>query len=71
MDNLRSKQHFLKALKSAGLPASYPTLLLWEKEGVIEKPKVMKMINGKKWRFYSVEEIRANIRKIKEHRDIK
>jgi len=63
-DKLFSKRHFLQALKKAGLPFSYPSLIKMEKEGLIDKPKNMQMITNQEWRFYTAEEIKENIRKL-------
>ena len=65
MDKFYSKKHFLKALKDAGLPFTYMTLLVWERKGIIDKPKHMQMMNEKEWRFYTKQEIEDNIKKIK------
>ena len=68
---LLSKQHFLEALRQAGLPCTYLTLMKWEKKGIISKPEHMQKMNGYTWRFYTVSEILENIKRIKEYKKIK
>ncbi len=69
MNNLFSKRHLLKALKEAGLPFTYVTLMDLEKKGVVSKPQHMQVMNGFKWRFYTQEEINENIKKIREYKN--
>ena len=51
----------LEALKEAGLPATYITLLKFEKAGVIRSPN--KNANGN--RIYTDDEIAENVKAIK------
>lgn len=63
---LYNKKYFIEKLKEAGLPNTYLTILRWEKNGTITRPKNMQiMTNGKPWRLYTMEEIQENINKIK------
>ena len=69
-EQLFSKKHFLKALKKEGLPATYMTLRKWEQKGIIDLPKNMQKINVYEWRFYTQEEIKENIEKIKKYKGL-
>ena len=60
-----SKKHFLKALKEAGLPCTYPTLIKFENKGIIDKPKQMQSMNKHEWRFYTEDEMEKNIKKLR------
>ena len=52
------KKDLLAYLKSKGLPASYPTLLDYERKGIIPSPR--NQIEGFKvaWRVYTGKEIK-------------
>ena len=52
-----SKKHLQKALKEAGLPSSRPTLLKYEVNGVIDKPKRQAGFGHMIWNFYTQDEI--------------
>ena len=67
MDKLYSKKHLLKALKKAGLPASYPTMLKYEIAGVILKPQGQVNYDDRVWRFYTQSEMDANVLRVREY----
>ena len=71
MNKLYTKKYFLQALQDAGLPFSYPTILRWEEQGIIEQPIHMQEMNGKKWRFYTRSEIKENVEKIRQFKSKK
>jgi len=52
-----TKKHLAAALKEAGLPYSYPTLLNYERQGIIAKPNQNAEFVDRFWRFYTREEI--------------
>lgn len=58
---------FLERLKIEGLPHTKPTLLAWEKRGIIKKPKQYISYGSRNHRVYSEEEIRLNIQRVKDH----
>ena len=60
-----TKQHLLKALKQAGLPCSYPTLIRYETLGKINKPEKTISFNDREWRLYTRVEIDDIIIKIR------
>jgi membrane protein implicated in regulation of membrane protease activity len=72
MEKLYPKRVLQKALKDAGLHFSYPTLLRYEKNGVINRPKGEVKYADRAWRFYSQEEISTIVaivrKKIKERK---
>lgn len=58
-DKVYYKGDLLAYLKSKGLPASYPTLLKYEKEGILPPPRKEKVGNfPKKWRVYTGREMK-------------
>ena len=57
MEQLYSKQILLKKLRENNLPYSYPSLLRYEKKGIIQKPLGMIHYSDRSWRFYSTVEI--------------
>ena len=59
MNKLHSKIMLLKILKESGLPHSYPSLLRYERKGIIKKPKGSIHYDDRIWRFYTIEEINA------------
>lgn len=67
MSGLYSKKHLMKALKDAGLPASKPTFLDYEKKGVLLKPKGMVQYGERAWRFYTPEEIKDNVQRVRNY----
>lgn len=64
---LYSKKHLLQALREAGLPCSYPTLVRYEKEGIVSKPAGMVGYMDREWRFYTQEEIEQVLAAVKAH----
>lgn len=62
---LYPKKVLLTALKDAGLPFSYPTLLRYEKNGIIKRPVGEIKYNDRSWRLYSEEEIATIVEIIK------
>jgi len=65
MDNkTENKKQLFKAMKKAGVPCSYPTLLIYEAKGVIPQP----VRNSNNNRIYSKEDIQLIISKVKEYR---
>jgi hypothetical protein len=67
MYKLYSKRILQKALKDAGLPFSYPTLLRYEKARIINRPKGEVKYADRAWRFYSLEEITTIVAIIKKN----
>jgi len=65
MDNkTESKKQLLEALKKAGLPHSYPTLLEYEAKGIIPVPS----LNTNGDRIYSENDIQEIVVKVREYR---
>lgn len=62
-DRLYYKSDLQKYLKSRGLPFSYPTILRYERLGVIPSPRRKVDDFTKQWRVYTGDEIKviANI----------
>lgn len=71
MNKIFSKKHLLQALKNAGLPASYPTLLAYEKAGVVPHSEGNIEFADRRWRFYTEEEITNIIIRVKGYLDAK
>ena len=69
MGELFSKEHLLKALKNAGLPSSYVSLMKYEKLGVVLLPKNMMNFGTKKYRFYTKDEIAESVKKVVEYKN--
>ena len=67
MNKIYSKKILLEKLKEVGLPFSYPTLLRWEKIGLIKRPKAEIHYTDRSWRFYSISEINGIIKIIKKN----
>lgn len=67
MEQLHSKIVLLKTLKEAGLPHSYPSLLRYEKKGIIRRPIGEIKYPDRAWRFYTVEEINAIVGILRKH----
>ena len=64
-----TKRHLQQALKKAGLPSSYSTVLKYEQMKVIPKPAhVISYGKGKDYRSYTQEEIDSIVALVKEHR---
>lgn len=64
---LYSKQILLEALKEAGLPHSYPSLLRYEKKGIIQRPANEIKYPDRSWRFYTIEEIDRIVIRIRKY----
>lgn len=65
MPAIYTKKHLLEALKEAGLPSSYKTLLKMENAGVVPRGGEIKSTDSD--RFYTEEEINSIVSKVKEH----
>jgi hypothetical protein len=65
---LLGKKQLLQALKDANLPCTYPTLLRFERLGIIEKPVSLVSYEDRAWRFYTVDELKIIIDKIREYK---
>lgn len=63
-----TQKFMLDALKQAKLPCTYMTLLSYEASGIINKPAKMLEINGKPWRFYTPQEIKENVEKVRAYK---
>ncbi len=57
----------LNALKEAKLPCSYPTLLAYEKIGVLLRPQGLVQYEKRVWRFYTQQEIMDNIERVRRY----
>lgn len=68
-EQLFTKMHLLKALKVAGQPSSYSSLLHYEKKDVISKPEQFLPMGNRSYRAYTREEIKSIVAKIKEYRE--
>ena len=68
MAKIYSKKHLLEALKSAGQPFTYASLLEYEKKGVLPKPEHAIGFGNGRWRFYTMVEIKENVRLVAEYR---
>jgi hypothetical protein len=66
-NNIYTKKHLLLALKEAGLPFSYPTLIAYEKAGIIPQPDSKVSFADRNWRFYTGEEIENIVSKVKNY----
>jgi hypothetical protein len=69
MNELIGKKQLLQALKDAGLPCTYPTLLRFERMGLIAKPASLVAYEDRSWRFYTVEELRIIIEQVREYKN--
>lgn len=68
MAQIYSKKHLLEALKKAGLPFTYASLLQYEKRGVVPQPKHAIGFGNGRWRFYTMQEINENVKRIGNYR---
>lgn len=68
MAEIFSKKHLLEALKRAGLPYTYASLLEYEKKGIVPKPQHAIGFGNGRWRFYTMQEIKENVRRIAQYR---
>ena len=71
MEKLYTRSELQYELKKAGLPSAYPTILRYEKTGVISKPVNAIHYVDRSWRLYTSEEIERIIRQIKGHRGLR
>lgn len=63
-----TKKHLLKALKKAGLPHSYKTLLQYERLGLIDRGgNEIEVRNNE--RFYTEQEIKSIVVKVKTYKE--
>ncbi len=69
MNKLYPKKILQKALEDANLPHSYPTLLRYEKKGLVKRPKGEIHYTDRSWRLYSEEEIAEIVEIIKKHNE--
>lgn len=58
-DRLYYKNDLQKYLKSKGLPFSYPTILRYERLGLIPSPRRAVDDFTRKWRIYTGDEIKV------------
>lgn len=64
-----TKRHLQQALKKAGLPSSYSTVLKYEEMKVIPRPaQVISYGKNKEYRSYTQEEIDMIVDLVKSHR---
>ena len=71
MNGLYTKKHQLEALRVAGekypklkIGHSYMTLMKYEKNGIIHPAEHQLAVNDRNWRFYTGEEIQANVERV-------
>lgn len=62
-----NKNHLLKQLKAAGLPASKKKVIEYEKKGVIERGSIELIGGVVDWRYYTEEDINKNIERMRDH----
>lgn len=65
-----SKQALLKRLAEEGLPHTYLSLVRWEKQGIIEKPRNMIQYTKSQWRVYTIEEVEKIVGQVKKFKGI-
>lgn len=64
-----TKKHLLDALAKEGLPATYKSLLKYEKMGIIpNNGKSEGLGSAANWRLYTEEEIKDIVSKVKAHK---
>ena len=75
MDGLYTKKNLLEALRVAGekypklkIGHSYMTLMKYERNGIVEPAGHLLAVNDRNWRFYSGEEIKANVDRVIAHK---
>ena len=61
-----TKIHLLKALKKAGLPHTYKSLLNYEKQGIIDRGGEIESASNN--RYFTEQEIKTIVAKIKEQK---
>lgn len=64
MNELFGKKQLLQALKDAGLPATYQSLLKYERLGIIRQPSSQLKYTDRSWRAYTINELREIIEAI-------
>ena len=62
-----SKKILLDRLQELKLPCTYPSLLRYERNGLIKKPVNMIVFNDRSWRMYTNKEINEIIEILKKH----
>lgn len=65
-----TKIHLLKALKKAGLPHSYKSLIKYEKAGIIKRDSTLDIKGNHADRFYTQEEIDEIVAKLKAYKNV-
>lgn len=64
-----TKKHLLEALSKEGLPATYKSLLKYEKLGIIPTNGSAEGVGtAGNWRLYTEEEIKSIVVKVKQHK---
>lgn len=64
-----TKKHLLDALEKEGLPASYKSLLKYEKLGIIPTNNTAEGLgNAGNWRLYTEDDIKNIVAKVKEYK---
>lgn len=56
--------HLMKALKEVKLPHTKPTLLRYERKGIIQPPKSIVKHQDRNWRIYTRAEIQECVRRV-------
>lgn len=65
-----TKKHLFDALKEAGLPYSYKSLLKFERLGIIPTNNASGEVSGvNNWRLYTEKEIKEIVKKIRAYKD--
>ena len=64
---LMTKKYLQQALREAGLPSSYVTLLSYERQGIIPAPRTPTLGGGRDTRFYTQEEIDQIVIAVRAH----
>jgi hypothetical protein len=65
---LYTKMHLLEALKEAGLPSTYKSLLKLEKDGVVPKSESGTDFSVNRMRLYTGDEIKTIVSLVKTHK---
>jgi len=65
-----TKKHLLDALQKEGLPATYKSLLKYEKLGIIPLQGSAEGVgNASNWRLYTEDEIKSIVAKVKSYKE--
>lgn len=64
---LYGKQHLMEALKKEGLPCTKPTLLEYERQGIIPAPETI-VVGSSRVPLYSKGELKNIVKLIKNHK---